>query len=487
MLKRLLPTISSYNLEKLAGNKDVASTFVTPAGTAGTPPRLGTKELLEAYTTMPWLRAVVNKVGKSVGTTNWRLFVTTGSNEDGKAIKSSRIQRASYKDRRRLLQKQADTSKLQEIEDHPLLDLLHFGNKILMGSGAIQVTQQHMDLVGEAFWVIERNGLGVPTTFFPIPPDHVREFPTKERRSYRIRAGAIEIDIPASEVIAFIDPDPANPFGRGTGLAKSLADELETDEYAAKHMKNFFYNDARPSLIISGDSLSPDDTKRLEESWIRKFKGFWNSHKPTFMSRKVDIKELGQSFESMQMLGLRKHERDTILQVYGLPPEKFGIINESKRSTISAADLFWTKDVVLPRVDMIRAVLQETLIPMFDDRLILDFESPIAEDKDYTLSVMQKATWAFTKNEWRRMAGHEDLGDMGDIFMEPVNMVPVDLDEEPLREIGGGDESEEDDDSDTPPEEDEERHLDILQLLSESQERFAEGIAESIADQINRP
>ena len=32
--------------------------------------------------------------------------------------------------------------------------------------------------------------------------------------------------------LAIVHPDPANPYGRGVGVARSLADELETDEYA---------------------------------------------------------------------------------------------------------------------------------------------------------------------------------------------------------------------------------------------------------------
>jgi len=247
-----------------------------------------------------------------------------------------------------------------------------------------------------------------------------------------MRLPAGDIEIPTSEVVAFIDPDPANPYGRGTGIAKSLGDELETDEFAAKHLKSFFYNRARPDLIISSDGMSREDTVRMEERWLDKHEGFWQAFKPHFLNKKVDIKELGQSFENMQMIQLRKHERDTVIQVFGLPPEKFGIINESKRSTIAAADHFWKQDAVFPRIEFMRTVLQDALVPQFDERLILSFEAPVVQDAEHKLNIMRNAAWAFTRNEWREEAHHDPVEIRGDVYAVPVNMQEVPADEEPL-------------------------------------------------------
>jgi len=236
--------------------------------------------------------------------------------------------------------------------------------------------------------------------------------------------GGREVQVALNDVIHFRDPDPANPYMRGIGNAKALADELETDEYAAKHLKQFFYNRARPDLIISGDNLSSQDTARLEEKWLAKHQGFWKAWKPHFFSRKIDVKEVGQSFENMQMIELRKYERDMIIQVYGFPPEKFGIVNESKRATISAADFFWTKDIVQPRVELLRDVLQGCLVPMFDEKLILDFESPVVQDQEHELAVMKSAPWAFTQNQWLKKAGLAEIGEDGEVSLIPVNMQP---------------------------------------------------------------
>lgn len=71
----------------------------------------------------------------------------------------------------------------------------------------------------------------------------------------------------------------------------------------------------------------------------------------------------------------------------------------------------------MPRLEDIRMTLQNQLIPFFDDRLIVDYESPIIEDKEHQLKVMEAMPGAFTINEWREEASLESLGDDGEIFL----------------------------------------------------------------------
>lgn len=434
MIKELLERFKSRPAMPTSA---IGQAFLSPLSSGGAPPRLGTRELLEAYSQMPWLRAIVNKIGKAVGTTTWELFVD-GTEAKGLST-TTKLQRADPYTRRSLLNKRVGTAGLREIEEHPLLDLLIHPNETMTGTALFLLTQAHIDLVGEAFWLLERNGLGTPTAIWPIPPDWIRNFPTNNNPWYRLQIGnnAITMKIPVTEVIAFIDPDPLNPYGRGTGIAKSLGDELETDEYAAKHLKQFFFNSARPDLIISADNLSRADTATLETKWTQQHQGFWRAFKPQFLNRKVDVKEIGQNFQHMQMVELRKHERDTIIQVFGIPPEKLGIVNESKRSTISAADLFWQRDILEPRLEFIRECLQVTLVPQFDEKLILNYISPVIRDDEHRLEVMKAAPHWFTQNEWRFEAQKPPL-ESGDDLMQPMNATRTDSDGEPVNDFQAG-------------------------------------------------
>lgn len=393
----------------------------------GEPPRRGTKELMAAYRQMPWLRGATSKVARSVASVQWKLYAVRNS-RTGRAVRYPKAQRGDVLARRRHLKMLAEGKaekelELEEITDHPLLDMLDAGNMMMTGVTAKQVTQTHLDLKGEAYWLKERDGLGVPMAYWPLPPHWVQTTPTPADPYFYIAQGAFQEKIPITEIVWFVDPDPENPYGRGVGAAESLSDELETDEYAAKHTKAWFYNSARPDLLITGKDLTKDQAQRLEQQWLAKHQSFWKRFRPHFTNADVQVHELSQSFESMQLVELRRFERDTVIQVYGVPPEIMGIVQDSNRATIEAAKYIYTEHVIVPRLELLRDQLQERLVPDFDERLILDYESPVPEDREYNLAVAKAAPWSLLVDEWREMGGKAPLPDnKGKVFPVPYTI-----------------------------------------------------------------
>ena len=316
------------------------------------------------------------------------------------------------------------------------MSIIHFrksleaSNSFALGLTTKRLTQIYLELVGEAYWIKERNEFGMPIALWPLPPHWVMATPTLSKPYFEVKFMGWQGNIPVREVVWFVHPDPCNPYGRGVGVAKSLADELETDEYAAKHMKAFFYNRARPDIIVSGKGLRETETKRLEQDWIQKLQGFWRTFKPYFISGEVKVDLIAQNFEHLQLMELRKHVRDTVMQVEGLPPELQGVIENSNRATIDSADYLFSRWTLVPRLEFLRATMQERLVPDYDERLILDYESPVQEDKEFNLKVAQASPWSTMLDEWRAMRGAEPLpNEQGKVFMVPFGLNPVPLQE----------------------------------------------------------
>ena len=278
---------------------------------SGPAPVRGTKELLEGYRSMPWLRALANKVGVAVASTEWELYKPSSGKRD------KPVQRMITGERHAVIRAAVNAGRLKPVENHILLDAIADANSFLVGHSLFLLTQIHLDLVGEAFWIKERNGIGAPVGFWPIPPHWVRETPTVSHRSFKVAWSAWHGDIPDTEIVWFVDVDPANPYGRGAGLGQALGDELETDEFAAKHVKQTFLNRARPDLIIwpeetkfDAGTIDDANARRLAEKWRAEHQGFWRASLPYFATRKLGVKELSQSFQELQLTELRKHERD---------------------------------------------------------------------------------------------------------------------------------------------------------------------------------
>lgn len=382
-------------------------------------PRMGSEELLAAYGEMPWLRAVSSKIGQAVGNTTWKVYTPAPKSK----VRTGKLKRSALEQRQAMIAKEAEQGALVELDAHPLIDLLEFGGPVLSGPALLQITSVQLDLVGESFWMLERNAAGDVLSVWNAPPTAVIQLPSTGSPYYIVMVGTERKEVPIADMLFFKDPNPAAPYERGSGLARALADELEIGESASKYLKGFFQNSARPDMIISGDGLHRGDTGRLEEAWVEKHRGPHNSHKVSFLSRKVDVHEVGHSFEAMQLTELRKAERDAVMQVFGVPPEMFGVLSNSNRSTIGAADYFWNRHIITPRVERLRATLQRQLAPLYGADIILDYESPITEDNEFILKVMQANPSAFSQNEWRYIAERESLGAKGEVF--PAQTAPA--------------------------------------------------------------
>ena len=387
------------------------------------PPRRGTKELMTAYRRMPWLRAVAGRIADAVAATPWQLFVVEGSN--GRAVRNRVLQKADLRIRRQKMAELKQQGALREIEEHPLLDLLDRANPLMTGRTARKVTQLYLDLKGETFWVIERNGAGMPVEYWPIPPHWVVETPEPGRPTFRVNFPSWQGEIPATEIVWLKDPDPENPYGRGAGLAEALGDELDTDEYASKHVKAWFYNRAVPELLIGVENASEEELRAAKAKWEAEHRSFWRAFRTHFYSGKLEVHQLSQSFQDQQLVPLRQFERDTIQQVFGIPPEILGILENSNRATIDSADYLFARWVIVPRLELLRSEMQERLVPEFDDRLILDYVSPVPEDRQFKLEVAKSAPWALKRNEWRALMEMEpDESPSGDVYLVPINLIP---------------------------------------------------------------
>ena len=86
------------------------------------------------------------------------------------------------------------------------------------------------------------------------------------------------MNVSVDDMFVMRDLKPLDPYRRGLGQAEALADEVETDEYAAKFQKKFFYNDATPGIVISMPGANDDQQTRFLAKWDERLRGPNKSH-----------------------------------------------------------------------------------------------------------------------------------------------------------------------------------------------------------------
>lgn len=256
------------------------------------------------------------------------------------AVRVKALQYAPAARRRVTLARLKQTGELEELEEHPFLDLMSAGNSVMTGLDVRKMTFLYRYVEGEAFWVKERDTLGTFIRAWPCPPHWIRATPTPSRRTFLVGFRGWQGEIPDTEIVWFAKQTPENPYGRGTGLARALADELETDQYSASLQRQVFVNGARPDFVVypkNGATWTDMQIRQLEHDWRRSHEGFFRAFKARFSKTELGIQEFKEAnFRNLQMEALRRFTRDTVIQVAGIPPELLGILESSNRACHSS-------------------------------------------------------------------------------------------------------------------------------------------------------
>ena len=313
-----------------------------------------------------------------------------------------------------------------EITDHPFLRFMEQPNPLYeMTSSAIwRLHEVYLMLVGEGFLLIERDQFDRPVELWNVPPHWVKMTPHLGSPTYQIVSpGGLVMDVPVDDMFVMKQLNPLDPFMRGLGIAESIADEVEIDEYAAKFQKRFFYNDALPPVVFLMPDASKEQSEAFMARWNQKHKGVENSHKAAARTGNIDVKTFGSSdTRELGFVESRVALRDAVLEHFGVPREIMGITENSNRSTADSAQYIYAKNVLTPRIRMREEAINKQLLPLFGDGLVWRYDPVIPFDKEFDKAKALDAYNAglLTKNEARELLDLPDT-EGGDVFKVSVN------------------------------------------------------------------
>ena len=327
-----------------------------------------------------------------------------------------------------------DKDNAEPLFDHPFYELMDNPSAMfpeLDGHAIKYVTVVLVELLGEGFWLKVRAGRKV-TDILPFPPAWCIRTPTASDATFLFQpfgttAGST-IQVAAEDVVWFKQPNVVDPFGRGRGRTEATGDELDTDEMVAKWQKNYFYNDATPPYWVNLPGAGQADLERMKDSWGQRLGGWLNARKPVFTnSDNLTVVKLGDSLREMDLVESRKYLRDVFLQHYAIPPEMFGIIESSNRSTIDAAYYLFAKNVIARRLGFYERAINRQLIAVdYDARLEARIRFDIPEDEAFKLQVVNEglARAALTRADWKKAMGYK-VEPEDDVYIMSYSMIEV--------------------------------------------------------------
>lgn len=369
------------------------------------PPERNTEEWIRTFRTNPRL-AVVERIASDLSFAEGKLFRVDENGDE------------------------------QEITAHPFLDFWANPNPLHeMSSAALwRLLEIYLKLKGEGYFIMERDEFGRPAELWPVPTHWVQMTPYQGFPYYTVRLTNGQLmEVPVDDMFVMKDLDPYDPFKRGLGQSEALADEIETDEYAAKFQKRFFFNDATPNIIIGMPKSTDEQRKRFLAEWMQRFKGVFQSHGVATVNGDVTVNKIGESMKDMDMVNGRTFLRNAALEHYGVPREIMGITESSNRATSEAAQFIYAQNVLMPILRRREEAINHQLIPWFGDDLVWHFDDIVPRNQEFDKAVGLDGWNAglLTKDEAREKLGMPPCKVGGDVYKTQFSDVYVHEDDDP--------------------------------------------------------
>ena len=349
----------------------------------------------------------------------------------------------------------------QIVEQHPLIDLLNRPNPLQSYSEFFNSLFGYVLLSGNAY-ILKVGGItGTPKELHQLRPDRINikgnGNAIPDKYEYIIN-GTIQQTYEVDQENGFSEVKHVklwNPLDDYYGLSPMSAAAVEVDQFnmSSKHNINLLQNGARPSGAVifkpqddAGFAVNLTESQRqqLLTDLNNRFSGSGNAGRPMLLEGDFDWKEMGLSPKDMDFHRLKNMATTDIALCFGVPSQLVGVPDAQTYANVAEARLALYEETIIPHLRKISSDLNEWLVPMFDDRLRLEFDidsiPALAERKKKTYENVTSAVreGIMTRNEAREIIGLQPVDGADDLYISatlfPLTDEGVDKPDDPINE-----------------------------------------------------
>jgi len=372
----------------------------------------------------------------------------------------------------------------QEIDSHPLLDLLNNPSPNYGQVEFFQAVYAYLLISGNSYVLQNGPETGEPQELYPLRPDRIRIAPASKGNlptayNYMLGGKVVEtyqVDRKTGQskvkhIKLF------NPLDDYYGLSPIMAASMDIDQHnlSNKHNVALLQNGARPSGAVvfkpkdeTGGDVQLTDSQRNQilNDLNQRFQGPNNAGRPMLLEGDFDWKSMGMSPKDMDFTSLKNFSARDIALVYGVPSQLVGVPDSQTYSNLAEARLALYTETVLPLMDRIQSDMNEWLTPQFGTDLKLHYDiDSIPAMAEQRRRVFESVTSGvqngiLTRNEAREQLGYDTMDGADELLVSATLMPLTSANEETPKD-------------ETPPQEDtreDDAILDIMNLDSELDE-----------------
>lgn len=290
-----------------------------------------------------------------------------------------------------------------EVVNHAALKLWTTPNSFHTRFEFCEGAQQHEELTGETFWVLDReNGLNFPTSMWYVRPDRMTPVPSPDDFLvgwwYNGPNGE-QIPLQLDDVILEKRPDPLDSY-RGAGPVAAIVPNIEQQRYAVEYQRNLFINGADPGgIITTPNKLSQPEFDELVTRWREGHQGVARAGRVGVLENGALWSPGGQTNKDLEYGNLRLANRDELREAWRIHKAMMGTSDDVNRANAETAQEIFADTLTVPRLNRRRDTLNSKLLPMFGatgEGVEFDYEPPqqLDREQDNAELTAKTAAWA---------------------------------------------------------------------------------------------
>lgn len=376
-----------------------------------------------------WSWTCIDKNAKACAQVPLRLYTTKKTNAT-KGIKTTPLSKERHAFlHTKLAERVGSSDQLEEVVDHPIIDLLRQVNPNNNAFDLKEITVKYLEAIGVDYWLLQRGVGGEILNIWPLQSQFVKIKLTKNEKriaSYEYRVGQHTSNFNPKDIVHFKYTSMTCPL-KGDSPTKAGEQSIDLNEAMNKYEIANFKNGGNPSMVMevpSDSTLTPDERKRIEANYRSGTGGVKNTGKLFVASGGAKVHEYGHKPKDMGFVQGRKTTLEETCGVYGVPLT-FVVPTEISRDNLRSSIKLWMQFTINPKLTMIEQKLNEQFTPNWGEDLFLLFDDAIPVDSEARLKeieILLKTKYS-SINEERAKDG-VDPATWGD---EPVEPQPIEV------------------------------------------------------------
>jgi len=265
--------------------------------------------------------------------------------------------------------KRDSKGEVERVLDSPILEPLKTVNNFFTPRDLFTRYASNMELQGNEYWFVQRNGQNMPEFIFPLMPELVTPIPDERDyvSGYNYQIGDKTFKIDKEFIVHHKTYNPRSDI-LGISTIHAARAAADADTLAREYNQEFFLNGAMPGVILeTPKNVTPEDQKRLRESWDENNAGRKRRFNTVVASGGLKIHQFSTTQKDMEFLEQRKFSRDEILAIFKVPPPILGIMETMTFASAKTANFVFVLRTIRPKMKRFVSTLNELYIPMFGE------------------------------------------------------------------------------------------------------------------------